>query len=70
VGIDISGRSMAGRLLQLDEKFAPLMKVLKEGLYHGRVIHIGETRPVFWNVGACWCGMLTTAWMQEVGHQK
>ena len=43
-GIDISRQTMAGWMIQLDEKLTPLMAAMKGVLYQGRVIHIDETR--------------------------
>jgi transposase len=43
-GIDIPRQTMAGWLIQLDEKLTPLMAAMKAVLYQGRVIHIDETR--------------------------
>jgi hypothetical protein len=43
-GIDISRQTMAGWMIQLGEKLAPLMASMKAVLYQGRVIHIDETR--------------------------
>jgi len=43
-GIDISRQTMAGWMIQLDEKLTPLMAAMKAVLYQGRVIHIDETR--------------------------
>jgi transposase len=43
-GIDLSRQTMAGWMIQLDEKLTPLMAAMKGVLYHGRVIHIDETR--------------------------
>jgi transposase len=43
-GIDISRQTMAGWMIQLDEKLSPLMAAMKALFYQGRVIHIDETR--------------------------
>jgi transposase len=43
-GIDISRQTMAGWMIQLDEKLTPLMAAMKGAFYQGRVIHIDETR--------------------------
>ena len=43
-GIDISRQTMAGWMIQLDEKLTPLMVAMKALLYQGQVIHIDETR--------------------------
>lgn len=43
-GIDIARQTMAGWMIQLNEKLAPLMAAMKAVLYQGRVIHIDETR--------------------------
>jgi transposase len=43
-GIDISRQTMAGWMIALDGKLAPLMAAMKAVLYQGRVIHIDETR--------------------------
>jgi transposase len=43
-GIDLSRQTMAGWMIQLDEKLTSLMAAMKGVLYHGRVIHIDETR--------------------------
>jgi len=43
-GIELSRQTMAGWMIALDEKLAPLMAAMKAVLYRGRVIHIDETR--------------------------
>jgi transposase len=43
-GIDIRRQTMAGWMIQLDEKLNPLMAAMKAVLYQGQVIHIDETR--------------------------
>ncbi len=43
-GIDIPRQTMAGWLIQLDERLNPLLAAMKAALYQGRVIHIDETR--------------------------
>lgn len=43
-GIDIPRQTMAGWMIQLDEKLTPLMAAIKELLHQGRVVHIDETR--------------------------
>ena len=43
-GIELSRQTMAGWMIQLDEKLTPLMAAMKAVLYRGRVIHIDETR--------------------------
>jgi len=43
-GIDISRQTMAGWMIQLDEKLTPLMAAMKALFYQGRVMHIDETR--------------------------
>jgi transposase len=43
-GIDISRQTMAGWMIQLDEKLDPLMAAMKALFYQGRVIHSDETR--------------------------
>ena len=42
--IDLSRQTMSGWVIQLHERLAPLMAVMKQLLYQGRVIHIDETR--------------------------
>ena len=42
--IDLSRQTMSGWVIQLHERLAPLMMVMKRLLYQGRVIHIDETR--------------------------
>jgi len=43
-GIDLARQTMAGWMIQLDAKLAPLMAAMKTALYQGRVIHVDETR--------------------------
>ena len=43
-GIDIGRQTMAGWMIQLDEKLNALMAAMKAVFYQGRVIHIDETR--------------------------
>jgi transposase len=42
--IDLSRQTMSGWIVQLHERLTPLMTVMKQLLYQGRVIHIDETR--------------------------
>jgi transposase len=42
--IDLSRQTMSGWVIQLHERLTPLMAVMKQQLYQGRVIHIDETR--------------------------
>jgi len=42
--IDLSRQTMSGWMIQLHERLTPLMTVMKQLLYQGRVIHIDETR--------------------------
>jgi transposase len=42
--IDLSRQTMSGWVIQLHERLIPLMAVMKQLLYQGRVIHIDETR--------------------------
>ncbi len=42
--IDLSRQTMSGWVIQLHERLTPLMAVMKQLLYQGRVIHIDETR--------------------------
>jgi len=42
--IELSRQTMSGWVIQLHERLAPLMAVMKQLLYQGRVIHIDETR--------------------------
>lgn len=42
--IDLSRQMMSGWIMQLHERLTPLMTVMKQLLYQGRVIHIDETR--------------------------
>ena len=43
-GIELARQTMAGWMIQLDAKLAPLMAAMKAVLYQGRVMHIDETR--------------------------
>jgi transposase len=43
-GIELSRQTMAGWMIQLDEKLTPLMAAMKAILYQGRLVHIDETR--------------------------
>lgn len=42
--IDLSRQTMSGWVIQLHERLTPLMALMKQLLYQGRVIHIDETR--------------------------
>jgi len=42
--IDLSRQTMSGWMIQLHERLTPLMMLMKQLLYQGRVIHIDETR--------------------------
>lgn len=42
--IDLSRQTMSGWMIQLHERLRPLMRVMKQLLYRGRVTHIDETR--------------------------
>jgi transposase len=42
--IDLSRQTMSGWMMQLHERLTPLMTMMKQLLYQGRVIHIDETR--------------------------
>ena len=42
-GIELSRQTMAGWMIQLNEKLEPLMTAMRAVLYQGRVIHIDET---------------------------
>ena len=43
-GFDLSRQTMAGWMIQLEEKLTPLMAAMKALLYQGPLIHIDETR--------------------------
>lgn len=43
-GIDLSRQTMSGWVVKLEEKLSPLMQVMKQCLYDGKVVHIDETR--------------------------
>jgi len=43
-GVDLSRQTMSGWVIQLSEKLSPLMKLIKQQLYGGKVLHIDETR--------------------------
>ena len=43
-GIDLSRQTMAGWMIQLDQRLAPLMAAMKALLYQGPLVHIDETR--------------------------
>jgi transposase len=42
-GLELSRQTMAGWMIQLEQKLTPLMAAMKAVLYQGRVIHIDET---------------------------
>jgi transposase len=43
-GIELSRQTMAGWMIQLDQRLTPLMAAMKALLYQGPVVHIDETR--------------------------
>ena len=43
-GIDLSRQTMSSWVIGLHERLSPLMAVMKQFLYQGRVLHIDETR--------------------------
>ena len=43
-GIELSRQTMAGWMIQLDQRLSPLMAAMKALLYQGPVVHIDETR--------------------------
>ena len=43
-GISLSRQTMSGWVVQLEDKFTPLMPAIKQSLYDGKVLHIDETR--------------------------
>ncbi len=43
-GVDLSRQTMSGWVVQLIDPLAPLLTLLKRGLYEGPVLHLDETR--------------------------
>ena len=43
-GVDLSRQTMSGWTVQLSEPLTPLMRLLKQELYRGPVLHLDETR--------------------------
>ena len=42
-GIDLSRQTMSGWIIQLQEKLSPILRLMKQILYEGTVLHVDET---------------------------
>ena len=65
--IDLSRQTMSGWIAQLHERLTPLMVVMKQLLYQGRVIHIDETRLQVLNEPNRENTQLSTMWVYGGG---
>ena len=65
--IDLSRQTMSGWVMQLHERLTPLMAVMKQLLYQGRVIHIDETRLQVLNEPNRENTQLSTMWVYGGG---
>lgn len=66
-GIDLSRQTMSGWIIQLHERLAPVMALLKQFLHQGRVIHIDETRLQVLNEAGRENSQLSYMWVYKGG---